>query len=299
MSVDFSFITYSALPDLDPDDRLVLAALKRRGYGVQALVWNDPKIDWQKAGVCVVRSTWDYHRHYAEFRRWLQGVAPLVPLINSAKIMLWNSRKTYLQDLSDQGVAIVPTRFIDKTNGQSLESILRASAWSDAIVKPVVGLCTAGVKRVKLDDRANLEQSEEHLRLLLADDTVMIQPYIASVADYGERSQIFFDGEYSHSIRRAPFQQMGMAGQVGETLAQPCQDEIDFARRVLSKLEERPAYARVDLVRDNEGKLLLMELELVEPSLFLSFHKPAADRFAEILACRVQAIAAAAVPSPV
>ncbi|MGH9551315.1 MAG: hypothetical protein ACRD3W_18165, partial [Terriglobales bacterium] len=109
MQAQFSLLTYGDLPDLDPDDRFLLHALEKRGFRAQPLIWNDPSVDWDQAGVCVVRSTWDYHRDPRGFADWIDNVAARAPLFNVPKLLRWNMNKRYLLDLEQRGVTIVPT----------------------------------------------------------------------------------------------------------------------------------------------------------------------------------------------
>lgn len=291
--MDFTFLTCSKLADLDPDDRLALDVLSDKGYACQGVVWDDPAIDWGNAGVCVLRSTWDYHVKFEKFMQWIDAVASKTQLINAADIVRWNVRKTYLRDLTQQGVPVTPTFWLTDASEESVKAA--AEAFLDAeklVVKPTIGLATSGVKMVARDEILTLK---DHIGELLKLGEVMVQPYLASVQDYGERSLMFLGGTYSHAARKSAFQQMATAGGAGERAITADELEIEIANATMKALPLVPAlrsanttvqqiaYARVDLVRDANNKPLVLEVELVEPSLFLAYSPDAPGRFAEVL----------------
>jgi hypothetical protein len=279
---DFSFVTYSGLPDLDPDDRLALAALERRGFRSQAVVWDDPQVDWSAAGICLVRSTWDYHLRRGQFLQWAQKVSAVTPLVNELTLIEWNSHKGYLRDLAGRGLPVIPTVWLKAGAPADLGSIMRDNAWAEVVVKPAVGLATFGLRRVA-NTAGELQAGQAHLEMLLRTGDAMIQPYYSSVISYGERALVFINNQYSHCVRKCAFQSLATAGAAGEVPAVALAEEIDIAYGIIATLERPALYARVDLVRDHLGCPRLLELELVEPSLFLSMHSPAAECLAEAL----------------
>lgn len=279
---DFTFVTYDGLPDLDPDDRLAVAALAKRGLRAEPAVWNDPSVDWAKAGTCIIRSTWDYHLDYAGFLAWTDRVAAVAPLWNPPKIVRWNSNKRYLEEIGRRGAPIVPTAWLRAGEPVDIAAFLRDRGWERAVIKPVVGLATRNVLMVE-PSAEGLARAQAHAEMLLAEQDVMVQPFLESVERYGERALVFIDSEYSHAARKIAFQPLAVAGEAGETpvVAEP--DEIAVAKQVAGMVEGA-LYGRVDLVRDDDGRPIVIEFELVEPSLFLSLHPPAAERFASALA---------------
>ena len=279
---DFTFVTYDGLPDLDPDDRLAVDALARRGLRAVPAVWNSPDVDWSRAGICIIRSTWDYHLDYLGFLAWADRVAAVAPLWNPPRIVRWNSNKRYLEELERRGAPIVPTAWLPARAPADLGAFLREHGWSRAVIKPVVGLATRNVMMVD-GSSDGLARAQAHADMLLADQDVIVQPYVDSVDEYGERALVFIDGEYSHAARKTAFQPLAVAGEAGETAVVASADEIEVATRV-AHMVDGVLYARVDLVRDAGGKPIVIEFELVEPSVFLSLHPPAAERFASALA---------------
>ena len=279
---DFTFVTYDGLPDLDPDDRLAVDALAKRGLRALPAVWNDPSVDWSRAGICVIRSTWDYHLDHAGFLAWADHVAADAPLWNPPWMVRWNSNKRYLEEIERRGAPIVPTAWLRAGERVDIAAFLRERGWERAVIKPVVGLATRNVMMVE-PSAAGLARAQSHAEMLLAEQDVMVQPFLESVERYGERALVFIDGEYSHAARKVGFQPLAVAGEAGETsiVAEP--DEIAVAKEVAAMVDGA-LYGRVDLVRDGAGKPIVIEFELVEPSLFLSLHPPAAERFASALA---------------
>lgn len=284
---DFTLVTYLGLPNLDPDDELVRLALVSRGHSVQVAVWNDPRVDWSQSGICVVRSTWDYHENLDAFVKWMTRVDQVTTLVNPLEMMLWNTRKTYLRELQSKGVRIVPTVFLDaEKNRPSVHSVLQERGWSEGIVKPSVGLATFGVRKIACHSPAP-DLDEAHVNALLRNGPVLVQQFMDAVHSSGEKSLSFVRGRFTHCIKKTPFQKLAIAGHAGEQLGTVTSDELSLAHQALSTLNTVPLYARVDVIRDNENQPALMELELIEPSLFLSMNPAAATDFADAL-CEFQ-----------
>lgn len=271
-------MTYDGLPELDPDDKLAMDILRERGLDCGAAVWNDQSVDWSQSGVCVLRSTWDYHEHVDAFRTWVKDQADR--LVNSTSLVTWNMNKHYLLDLERRGVDIVPTSFCPRGTKITIKQLTQRRGWTKIIVKPAVGLATYGVKAFQLPEE--WVDAQEHAELLLRTSDVLIQQFLPGVADYGERALVFFSGQFSHAVRKQPFQRLAAAGEAGETRVVSTHAEREFATNVIQSMRETPIYARVDVV-PSEGRPVLLELELIEPSLFLAFDPAAAARFADAL----------------
>lgn len=280
--IDCTFATYGALPDLDPDDRLALDALRALGLHVEAAVWNDPRVDWAQTRACVLRSTWDYPLHIARFGRWIDEVSAMTSLWNPAPAIKWNSHKFYLRDLEARGVPIVPSAWVRKGDAFDLASLMRERAWSECVVKPVHGAGTVGVRRVG-PTQAAVAEGHAHAARLLGEQDVLVQPYLRSVGEYPERALVFIDDAYSHAVSKTPFQALLPAGEAGEELVVATGAEIEVAARAMAAVRGRLLYGRVDLVRDDAGAPVVIELELIEPSLFLGMHPSAADAFARAI----------------
>ena len=267
--------TCRELPEPDHDEAGLLAALRALGVDAATLPWDDPAADPSGFDLCVVRSTWNYIHALPEFLAWLRRTAALVRLANPAELMAWNCDKAYLLELALKGVPIIPTRPFQRGSWPSLDGV----PWEDLVVKPRVGASSYGARRFPPGRR---QDAEAYLRETCPSRDMLVQPYVRSVDGHGERALVWVDGELTHCVRREP-RLAGGGPEVSEAL-EPDACEREFAHRVLAPLRRGLLYARVDVARADDGALMLMELELVEPSLFLRRCPPALDRFARAIA---------------
>ena len=284
--MDVALITFSGLPDLTADDRLLLAELEARGLKVAPLVWDDPGVDWSEPTVCVIRETWDYHLRLDQFLAWIDKVEHQTLLLNTPDLVHWNAHKGYLRGLESRGIPIVPTVWLAAGAHADFRTLMSLAGWQKVVIKPTV---SASAFETLLFSTQEDDQAQAHIDRLLTTRDLMIQPFLRSVQAYGERSVIFIDGEYTHAARRAePF--MGDGVERESRPAEATQEELYFASRVLRILPETPLYARIDVAPDDEGNLRLMELELIEPSLFFHFSQLAIKRMAGGIERRLQTL---------
>lgn len=262
-------------PEPDHDEAGLLGALRALGVEAETLAWDDPGADASRFDLCVVRSTWNYIHALPEFLSWLRRTSAAVRMANPAGLMAWNCDKAYLLELALQGVPIIPTRPFARGTWPSLDGV----PWEDLVVKPRVGASSYGARRFRPGERP---LAEAYLRETCPSRDMLVQPYVSSVDGHGERALVWVDGTLTHSVRREPRLAGGGPG-VSEAL-EPDAAERAFADRVLAPLRRGLLYARVDVARDDAGGLTLMELELVEPSLFLAQSPPALERFARAIA---------------
>ena len=275
---DFTFVTYAGMPDLDADDRLAVDVLTERGYDVATAVWDDPAVKWSRSGAVIIRSTWDYNLRHEAFLAWAESVARVAPLYNPLELVRWNIHKSYLRVLASKGVPVVPTLWLAARSPADLRKTLAQAGWPEAVVKPAIGLSTYGVRRV-----SGSEADQAHVNRLLLEHDVMVQPFMTSVQEYGERALMFMNGTYSHAARKTAFQPLLPTGEAGETPAEATGAEIAVAVKAVQSLPAAALYARVDLVLGAAGEPLVIECELIEPTLFLGMHPRAAHRFADAL----------------
>ena len=292
-AIAIALVTCAQLPDLDPDDRLLRDALVELGADVYARVWSDATVDWTTTDVCVVRSTWDYHKKYARFDRWIDAVSETTCLLNPAHVLRWNSHKFYLRELERRGVPIVPTVWVERGDSVRLSTLLDRTGWPDAVIKPAYGASADGIIRVGSSDPEQ-ERGELLFRRLINDQDVLVQPYLSSIAEDLERALVFIDGRYSQAVTKQPFmhaesdlalRSFEPPGASGETPIEATASEIQVAHDALSESPNGHVYARVDLVRDS-GSLRIMEVELIEPTLYLYAHPPAALALAGAILAR-------------
>jgi hypothetical protein len=287
--MDVALVTCSRLPDLENDDRWLLAALPARGLSVGIRIWNDPAVGWGDARLTLLRSPWDYHLQHAAFLTWAESAASASRLVNPLPVVRWNTDKGYLRELAGLGVPVVRTEFLPAGARLSLRERLRGLGWRRAVVKPAVSCDSWGAVALDVAAEASMTAAQAHLDALLPEREMMLQPYLPGVVDPGERSLVFIEGELSHAVRKGstPFGGPGAGGPA--SLVRPAADEVETARRALEACGHPSLlYARVDLVRDEAGRPLLMELELVEPSLFLALAPEGRERFVDGIVDRLQ-----------
>lgn len=297
--------TCAALPGLDPDDAPLLAAVTELGSRVEAVVWDDPTASWESYDLVVIRSTWDYAQRRPEFLEWARRVHKGARLANPLAVVRWNSDKHYLEALGAAGVPVVPTMWLEPERRLPARAVhTRFPARGDFVVKPAVSAGSIDTGRYTATDAYSRGLAIRHARrLLAANRTVMVQRYLRSVETEGERAHVFIAGEYSHSVLKGAMldgPDVGLEGIYREERITPLATppaEVEFAAGVIATAQrlltqdadgiEVPAgpllYARVDVVTDDEGAPALMELELVEPSLFTATAPGATARFAEAI----------------
>jgi glutathione synthase/RimK-type ligase-like ATP-grasp enzyme len=266
--------TCSYFPAGDADDALLAAALPE----AQWAVWDDPAIDWDAFDLVVIRSTWDYQDRHDEFLEWVHSVRRLV---NPPEVIEWNTDKRYLAEVP----GAVDTTFLAPGDAFSAPD-------GEYVVKPSVSAGSRDTARYAPGEAARAAALVE--RIHASGRTAMVQPYVHAVDDDGETALLFFDGAYSHAIRKGPLLTPGadphddVFAPENITGREPPEDERELAERVVEHVRERfgdLAYVRVDLVRGPDGPQLL-ELELTEPSLFFLHAAGAAERFAAVLRSR-------------
>ncbi len=271
--------TSSKYPNLTDDDRLLLAPLADRGIQAEPAVWNDPSHDWSSNRAVVIRSCWDYHLQPEKFLRWVADLeAANIPIFNPPSIIRWNTHKSYLRDLETKGVPIVPTYWADDSGAVPLERKLRELGWPEAVVKPRISATAYRTQLVTAADAAIAQSLFDDLR---RGPGVMLQKFMDSIASEGEWSVIFFAGAFSHAVLKKPkpgdFRVQNDFGGTAQ-LTDPPEHVLSSAARAVEVVAPT-LYARVDGVVD-DGQFRLMELELIEPALFLGDHPQAPSRFA-------------------
>lgn len=285
--MDVAFVTGAEWAALNSDDAVAARALGRRGVRVGVPVWNDPAVDWSAFDLVVLRSCWDYWLDPAAFAAWIRSLdAAEVRVWNPAGTVLWNVDKLYLAELEERGVSIVPSAF--PAQGEDLGAVLDGRGWERAVLKPRV---SADGHRTVLVRRDAAHREQRLLDEIAATGGAIVQEYVEAVPREGEYSFVFIDDAYSHAALKRPapsdFRVQPRLGGIAQP-ARPSADLIRQAARVMDAVDRAWLYARVDgCVRD--GTLLLMELELIEPTLFFKHSADAADRFAAAVLQRVTA----------
>ena len=293
MSARIALVTARAARGHDPDMPPLEAALAACGARTEITDWDDPHVEWQRFDCALLRSAWDYAERRAEFLAWTARVSRLTRLVNPESVVRWNTDKHYLRDLAQAGAPVVASRFVEpgEDAGGALEEFLAAEPGPELVVKPAVG---AGARDARRHARAAHAAARQHIgALLAAGRSVLLQPYLARVDRDGETALIYFEGRFSHSVRKGPLLPAGAAATTGLfapeeiSVRDAAPEELETGERVLGAVPfAAPLYARIDLIRDDEGRPVLLELELAEPTLFFRRAPGSAARFASALLAR-------------
>jgi O-ureido-D-serine cyclo-ligase len=300
MSAKIALVTAREALALDEDMPPLVLALQSQGAAVETPYWDDPGVDWSRYDKVVLRSTWDYVDRINEFLDWAERCAIQTRLFNSPAVVRWNTDKHYLVQLANAGVPVVPTRFVEPRTDPAVEldrflagrsgafTVGSCDSFDQFVVKPSIGAGSRDAARYTRADRAT---ALAHLaRLLAAGRSAMLQPYLDRVDEYGETAVIYIGGELSHAIRKGPLLRLGddlVSGLFAPEHITP--REPDAAERAVAAAafatiaEANPLYARIDLIRDERGAPVVLELELTEPSIFFVHAPDAAGRFADAL----------------
>ncbi|WP_223618827.1 hypothetical protein [Lysobacter sp. ESA13C] len=279
-------VTSAVYAEFHPDDAGLIDALRGHGIEPVACVWNDPAVDWTRFDAVLVRTTWDYFRHYDDFLAWYDQIETLgLPIANELPLLRWNSNKRYLLDLAALDVAIIPTVL---ARGDALADAVAAMSGREVVIKPTVSGGAWHTVRGRVGEAAFAEA----LAALPPELEYLVQPFMAEIVTEGEWSLMFFDGHYSHAVLKKPDAgdyrvQTDFGGSA--SLTEPDPAILAAARRALGAVAalgyRDQAYVRVDGVMTADG-FRLMELEFIEPFLHLAAYPPAAELFAAQLARR-------------
>lgn len=278
---EVAFVTYREHPQLTSDDRPLTAELERLGWGAGAYCWDEPGVHWAGFAAVVLRSCWDYHLRPDEFLDWLAMLdASGATLWNPTAVVRWNLDKHYLRELEAGGVAIPGTAWFEARQIPDLQGLLEERGWMDVVIKPTVSAAghetwRSGVAQARAD--------QVRLNHLVATGGVLIQEFIPEVVTQGELSLVYLAGHYSHAVRKRPAagdfrvqERFGGSSDPDQATA----TARAAAERALAAVPGDWLYARVDGV-ERDGAFLVMELEVIEPSLFLAGAPDAARRFAQ------------------
>ncbi|MEV6833750.1 hypothetical protein AB0N17_04385 [Streptomyces sp. NPDC051133] len=298
MGSQLALVTDETSIAIDYDMPLLLDALQEAGVEAEICSWRDPDIAWDRFDAVLLRSPWSYTDRLQEFLDWCEYVSDVTSLFNPLPVVRWNLDKHYLADLAAAGVPVVPSGFV--APGADPEAALRAflaghDQAAEIVVKPTIGAYSRHVRRFA---RTQLPQAAAYLAELLGEGRhVILQPYLDAIDTHGEGDLIHFAGTYSHAIRKhallladgtvkEPTQDARSAREATDDERAVAAAALDAAAAHL-ELREPLLYGRVDLIRGTDGKPLVLELELCEPSLSMPFAPASATRFARAIGTRL------------
>lgn len=287
-------VTCRVKPEPDPDEVLLLAALGAEGLEAETIAWDNADAEPAAFALLVLRSPWNYPEDPAAFEAWLAAADASTRLLNPLPVLRRNLHKQYLRDLRAAGLPVVPTAFVpagSAGSGGGLAATAIAWGWDDVVVKPAISAASWRTRRFRIDD---FEAGGRFLAELGADGRdALVQPYLASVEREPERSIVMIDGACTHVVEKRP----RFAGEEESVSgALPLREgEAALAERAVEAACGTSAasllYARLDLLRDDQGRTVISEVECVEPSLFLSEHPPALARLVAAIAREARAVA--------
>ncbi|WP_233840933.1 hypothetical protein [Dyella sp. 2HG41-7] len=278
-------------PNVHVDDVVFVAMLELLDIQPTVCVWNDPAVDWTAFDAVLIRTIWDYFEHYDAYLAWLQTLERQgVTTINDTQTLRWNGDKRYLLDLERIGIPIIPTRVV---HGRDLQEASLSLSDRHVVIKPTV----SGGAWHTVRGETGTAEFQHALTQLPKEFDYLVQPFVPEVASNGEWSLLYFDGAYSHAVLKRPTTgDYRVQEKHGGTMEQATPDDaiLNAAGKTVAAVSalgfRKPAYARVDGVVVGD-QFLIMELELIEPSLFLAERPDAAERFARHIAERVQRLA--------
>ena len=262
--------------------------LKEKGLNISFQIWDDPAVDWSRFDLVVLKSPWDYFDKIDAFYAWLDELERLqVRVLNPVEIVRWNADKRYLLDLQEQGVKIVPTVWLEQGDAFEPATLFQAFSAGKVIVKPAV---SGGAKNTFALTLSEAEENKEKINELLQQESFLAQPFLEEIKTKGEWSFLFFNGGYSHTILKTvkpgDFRVQHFYGGTVHT-PEPPAALLAAAQRIVDKHAPGCLYARVDGV-ELKGELALMELELIEPFLFMAMSEGALQRYYEALLVQLQ-----------
>ena len=263
------------------EDQLLQTALEKKGLKVCKKDWADTDFDWTTTKYTIFRTTWDYFERFEEFFNWLENTKNKTTFINSAEIISWNIDKHYLKDLQKKEINIAPTLFIEKGDTITLSDLFEKTNWEEAVIKPAISGAARHTYRLTQD---NYKEHESILKELIKKECMLFQSFLENIILLGEISLIIIGGKFTHAVRKiaknGDFRVQDDHGGKVEKYT-PTQEEIIFAENCIKATPFKPIYARVDIVYDNDNKLSLSELELIEPELWFRNHPESAEKLSE------------------
>lgn len=278
-----ALVTCDAARDNDEDLPLLVDALAARGAAAELPSWDDPAVAWDGFDAVVLRSPWNYMDRHEAFIAWVRATATVAPLWNPPELVAWALDKRYLADLAARGVPTVPTAFAAPGEDVALPD-------GDVVVKPSVG--AGSMDALRCADPAAARAHVAHLHA--TGRTAMVQPYLEGVDALGETGLVHIDGHLTHAFRKGPMlagPKVVVGGIYLEediSAREPSDAERSLAAATLAAVPVPvPLYARVDVVPGPSGDPVVLELELVEPSLFVALHPPAAAALAVAVTDRI------------
>jgi glutathione synthase/RimK-type ligase-like ATP-grasp enzyme len=273
--------TYSSIPD--NEDNQLLQFLQLKGLKIEKAIWNDPQVDWKNYDLAIIKSPWDYFNLIEDFYRWLEDLKfKNIKLLNPIATLKWNADKHYLADIEKAGMAVVESIFLEIGNQVNVADYFEQLNTEKIIIKPCVSGGSKNTFKVSVD---NADEINDQLKILLKEESFIAQPFLKEIENEGEWSFLFFDGKFSHALlKKAKAGDFRVQHSHGGTIhpQKAPKDLLETAEQYVTQFAKDCLYARVDGVVV-DGKFQLMELELIEPYLFLGTHPQSFENYYQAL----------------
>lgn len=285
--MNIAYITYENegkyTSTVEDEDGVLLSFLIQEGLAITEEKWTDENVNWANYSHAILKSPWDYFDKFPQFISWLTKLEKLrIKLLNPYEIIRWNSDKHYLSNIQKEGLLVTPTHFCEKNTLPELATYFQIFEAKELVIKPTV---SGGSKNTFRFSKHNVTEIEVLVHHLLKEEAFMIQPFLQEIEAEGEWSFLFFNGEYSHSLlKKAKSGDFRVQHYLGGSIhpQSPSEEQITVAKQYVTLFAKNCLYARVDGVYVN-GAFNLMELELIEPFLFLFTHPQAYENYSKAL----------------
>ncbi|MFY0600989.1 MAG: hypothetical protein JXR03_15040 [Cyclobacteriaceae bacterium] len=295
---DIAFLTESRYIDPNPtdpykmavleEDKLLSRELDERGLSSIRVDWADSSFDWSSVRFGMFRSTWDYFYRYDEFQSWLSRMEGSMAFINTLPQVRWNMDKHYLLDLESKGLSIVPTTYVEAGEKTTLEQVYKMSSAEKIIIKPAI---SGTARHTYLIHQENLVRHEHVFQDLIQNECMLVQPFIENIAKKGEVSFVAFEGKFSHAVlKKAREGDFRVQSDFGGTIHtyNASREEVKFVEKTIAACDTVPTYARVDIAIDDKDEMVLVELELIEPDMWLRTNPGSAEKLIEAVTRHLQ-----------
>jgi glutathione synthase/RimK-type ligase-like ATP-grasp enzyme len=277
-----ALLTCKKLPNLTESDQLLIPALAKHSINAKAVIWDDETVNWTDFNYLIFRNTWDYYEKQQEFDFWLEKIEKLgIKTLNSISIINQNKHKFYLRDFQKQGITILPTIFIDKTEDLNLSKII-PKHWKKAVIKPAY---SAGSYQTQVFEISETENINQQYKPIASEKELLLQEFMPQIQTLGETSFVFFNKKFSHAVNKKPVEgEFRIQSQFGGkyTSIEPSIELIAKAQKIVNTFQGDLLYARVDGIVI-EKELHLMEIECIEPDLYFNLSENSQTKFVTAL----------------
>ncbi|HSF55090.1 MAG TPA: hypothetical protein VLA71_15150 [Algoriphagus sp.] len=287
MSQHIAIVSYFSTGAYDTntidEDKILSSILTELGISHEIQVWSDSQVDWSQYTHLLIKSPWDYFDYYPEFLKWIEKIQELgIPVLNDLETVRWNSSKAYLLEIESKGFPTIAGLVLKKGSKPSLSEIQEKVKSETIVVKPLVSGGAKNTLKIPVQDWVDFE---EKVHQLLQQEDFLAQPFVPEVAEIGEYSLIFFNRKFSHAVLKTPAKsdfrvQHYFGGTIQEI--QPSAAMLESCQKLIDTFGLETLYGRVDGV-EIDGVFHLMELELIEPYLFLGLSEKAIPNYREAL----------------